>query len=603
MTNEPIYLIDGTSICYRSFYALKLSNSKGLPTGAVYGFYNTLKKIHALFGPQLLAMCFDVSRKTFRQEKYKEYKINRPPSPDGLKIQIPFIKRLVALMGLAVVEKDGFEADDIIYTLTKKAVAQNRPTVIVTSDKDMYQLLSESNVTIYNPTQERLIREEDFFKDFGFTSSFIIDYLALAGDASDNIPGAKGIGKVGASKLIQEYHTIENIFAHIDDIAPKTKKILIENKTMVTLSKELVKLASCDIGLDWKDLGVGAADRTGLCTLFSELEFKSLVKDFAQESLTVRLDIKDATAAEIKALNKDTLTFFSEDAIIYICGDNTRLYQISLDAIKDVLADQAIRKISYDFKEQLYTWDGIACAGMWFDIKIAAYVDDPALPDYSLEGLVAHYLGEFVSEIPGHAAPYYIDKLYTVLAAKLTAENLENLFFTVEMPLMKVLRDMESRGVAIDTTALQDLGSEVQTRHAQVSNEIFSLAGKEFNLNSPTQLRVVLFEDLKIPPLSKTKTGYSTNEEVLTKLAARHPIARLLLEHRELTKLKTTYIMPILEAVKRGAGRLHTTFNQTATQTGRLSSSSPNLQSIPARGTFSDALRRTFISSFNEGVI
>ncbi|MDD5194789.1 MAG: DNA polymerase, partial [Candidatus Omnitrophica bacterium] len=603
MTNKTIYLIDGTSICYRSFYAIRLSSSKGLPTGAIYGFYQTLKKIKTQFNPDYMGICFDVSRKTFRQEKFKDYKIQRPPMPDPLKIQIPLIKKLIDAMGITLVEKEGFEADDIIFSLTKKAVAENLETVIVTSDKDIFQLLDEKNVSIYNPTQEKLFRQEDFTKEFGFAPLSIIDFLALAGDSADNIPGAKGIGKAGALKLIKEFKTVENIFSNAVNLSPRMQKIILDNKENILLSKELVKLEACPINTDWKDLKIKESDQEALYKMFSEFEFKSLLKSVAPAALNVQIDLKEGLGCLKSQMDKSEATVFLGAEAAFVFAGDASVCKTTTAAIQSILENERIKKISYDFKEQILQAPDINIKGMWFDVKIAAYVDDPSLLDYELGSLATHYLKDFVSEVPEEAAVYFIQKLYKKLSQNLKEGSLENLFFKVEMPLVRVLSDMETWGVSIDTKNMQELLKDVEGEEEKAAKKIFALAGKEFNLNSPAQLRVVLFEDLKIPPLKATKTGYSTNEEVLVKLADKHVIAKHLLEYRELNKLKTTYIRPLLEMVKLGDGRLHAKFNQTATQTGRLSSSSPNLQSIPARGKFHQALRKTFVSSFEGGYI
>jgi DNA polymerase-1 len=603
VTNNTIYLIDGTSICYRSFYAINLSTSKGFPTGAIYGFHQTLKKITLKFAPEYLAICFDVSRKTFRQEKFKDYKIQRPPTPDALKTQIPRIKELIAAMGITLIEKEGFEADDIIFSLTKKAIADKFSTVIVTSDKDMYQLLGDRTVAIYNPTRDALMREEDFVAEFGFPSSLILDYLALTGDSSDNIPGAKGIGKVGALKLIKEFKTVENIFANIDHLSPRLQKILMDNKDTVFLSKNLVTLVPCELALTWEALKVKGSDEKALISIFSEFEFKNFLKDLAPAALNVKIDIKECRLRDVRGALKDTMTFSIDDDTAYIATDDETICKSELSAAMDLLRDEHLKKISYDFKEQMLHASGVSIKGAWFDVKIAAYVDDPSLADYELSTLISHYLGDFVNEVPAEAVALFSHKLYKKIAPRLKEGNLEDLFFKVEMPLLAVLRDMEAWGVTIDIGIMGRLLKDIEERLKETAHNIFAIAGKEFNLNSPAQLRVVLFEDLKITPLQKTKTGFSTSEEVLTKLADAYPIAHHILEYRELNKLKTTYIVPLLEIVKLQGGRLHAKFNQTATQTGRLSSSSPNLQSIPAKGKFSANLRKAFIASFSDGFI
>lgn len=603
MAEDTIYLIDGTSICYRSFYAIKLSNSKGIPTGAVYGFYQTVKKLIAKYNPEYLGICFDVSRKTFRQEKFKEYKIQRPPAPDELKQQIPVIKKLINLLGITLIEKEGFEADDIIATISRKAASDNFSTIIVSSDKDMYQLLDGNRVKVYEPVEDELFDEESFRKEFGFNPPLIIDYLSLVGDSVDNVPGAKGIGKVGASKLIAQFGTIEKVFENLDKVTPKMKEILVGEKENILLSKDLVTLRDCDIDLKWQDLKIRERNASELYGLFKDMEFKTLLKDVPPPSLSLKIDIKESLPDKFKKPGNEKEIFFYADAgNAYIFDEKENcIYKTEINNIKDIILSESIKKISYDFKTQIAANDQFR--GAWFDVKIAAYLIDSSLVDYELATLVSHYLGELTSEVPAEAVPYFASKLYKIFDKKLTENSLDKLFFEVEMPLLYVLCDMERNGVKIDVGVLRKLCEEVDKKIGNLKKVIFKITGKEFNLNSPKQLSEILFTDLKIAPVKKTKTGFSTGEEVLEKLAQKHEIARFILEYRELNKLKTTYIAPLIETVGLNSGELHAQFNQTATATGRLSSSSPNLQSIPVKGEFSSELRSAFVSSFPGGFI
>jgi len=603
MEQDTIYLVDGTSICYRSFYAISLSNSKGTPTGAVYGFYQTLKKIISKYNPKYIGICFDVSRRTFRQEKFKEYKIQRPPAPDDLKQQIPVIKKLINLLGMALIEKEGFEADDIIATISRKAVRDNFSTVIISSDKDMYQLLDRDKVKVYEPVNEKLFNEDNFKKEFGFGPKLIVDYLSLVGDSVDNVPGAKGIGKVGASKLIAQFETVEGIFENVEKISPKTKDILLKEKENILLSKDLVTLRDCDIDLNWEDLKIKERHTRELYGLFQELEFKSLLKDVPAPSLNIKIDIKEALPEGFKGAEPGEKLFFyaAADTVYILSPDEKVTYKTKVSDIKDIILSDNVKKISYDFKSQMAGID--ALKGLWFDVKVAAYLLDSALIDYELATLISHYSGELTQEVPAQVVPHFIAGLYKIFDKRLKEDSLDKLFFEVEMPLIYVLHDMESFGVKIDVSVLRKLCSEVDVKIENLKKDIFKITGKEFNLNSPKQLSEVLFKDLKISPVKKTKTGFSTGEEVLEKLSAKYEIARFILEYRELNKLKTTYVVPLIETVGLSNGQLHAQFNQTATQTGRLSSSSPNLQSIPVKGEFSARLRSAFISSFKDGFI
>lgn len=604
MSKGTIYLVDGTSLCYRSFFAIKLSNSKGFPTGAIYGFFQTLKKITSTYKPEYIGICFDVSRKTFRQEKFKDYKITRPPLPDSLKVQIPLLKKLIALLGMTLVEKEGFEADDIIASLTKKALKDGFKVVIVSSDKDIYQLLDGEAVVIFNPSRDALLGEDDFLKEYGFSPEHIIDYLALTGDSVDNIPGARGIGKVNGAKLVKEFGRVEKVFDNIDKIDGRIKKILLENRENIFLSKELATLETRAVEIGWDALRLKEPQYLKLYKLFSELEFKSLLKEMPRESLNVATDVHSAHSLDFLNKQTNTLIFYSDGSYAYLCdAEDNRVYKTSLDTAKSVLENEEIKKVSHDFKKQMSYLQDISMRGIWFDTKVAAYLIDSSLLDYDIAPLLVRYEEGFLSDIPPEAMPYCIRKLYQILYPKLKEAQLESLFFEVEMPLIYVLKHMERCGINVDSKVLSGLLKDVEKRLGEISAQVFKIAKREFNLNSPQQLSAVLFGELKIPPVKKTKTGYSTDEEVLTKLALTYPIAQLILEYRELNKLTTTYVVPLIEQVKSQGGRLHATFNQTATQTGRLSSSSPNLQSIPVKGRFSAYLRSAFVSSFPDGRI
>jgi len=604
MHKKTLYLIDGTSLCYRSFFALRLSTSAGLPTGAVYGVYQALKKIIAKYSPEYIGVCFDVSRKTFRQEKFKEYKINRPPAPDGLKTQIPMVKDLVEAMGVKIIEKEGFEADDVIASLSAKAVKDDLSVVIVSSDKDLYQLIKDGKVSVYNYHKDEFLGQKEFIKEYGFEPELIVDYLSLAGDSTDNIPGAKGIGKKGAAKLIKEFGSIENVFNNLDKLPEKLKSILTENKKMVTLSRELVELCSCPLDLSWQDLKISEADTGRLYKMFSKFEFKALLKSIPAPSL--KLDVKVEQGIDkdfLKSQAGRPLIFFAQEQKAFVFNPQKEcIYRASFDDLKEIFQGGCL-KVTWGLKEQLSYLKSLKAKGPWFDIKIAAHLLSSDLSDYSLSGLAARYLEKHFGDIPDNAAPYFISRLYDKLSVKVKEAGLSSLFTEIEMPLVDVLRGMQDNGVKVDVETLESLLQKVDKRTESAKKDIFKAAGKEFNLNSPKQLSKVLFEDLKIPPVKKTKTGYSTNEEVLEKLSAEHDIARFILDYRQLNKLKTTYIAPLAEDVKKNKGFLHTQFNQVATQTGRLSSSSPNLQSIPAKGEFSSWLRRAFVPSFDNGYI
>jgi len=597
MAKETIYLVDGTSLSYRSFFAIKLSTSAGLPTGAVFGFYKTLKKIISQYKPTHMAICFDVSRKTHRSKKFKEYKVNRPPTPQDLQVQFGLIRELTRLLGIEVVEKEGFEADDVIASLCKKSLKQGNSVVIVSSDKDLYQLMDTDRVTFYRYNTDSTLTKTDFMKEFGFSPEYIVDYLSLVGDSTDNIPGAKGIGKVSGLKLIREFRDVDNVFKNLDKVSSKQCDILKKEKENIFLSKELVKLCPYPIDLDFKDFKIKEPSKEGLYEMFSKLEFKALLRDFSFSSFKSNIELKEGLPKEfLKDKTRKKLFFYSKAQDVFVFDDlKNCTYKDKADVLRDL--DRTVEKISYGLKNQNSSLD---LSQNCFDIKIAAYLLNSSFSDYSLTSLVFHYLGENTSSVQDKDYPYFICQIYSKLKKEIKKENLDKLFYDLEMPLIAVLKKMQKQGVKVDADKLKKLLKEVDSLSQSAQKEIFKIAGKEFNLNSPKQLGSILFEDLKIPPLKRTKTGYSTAEDVLDKLSSKYPIASFILEYRQLNKLKTTYVCPLIEEVTRHDGMLHTTFNQTATQTGRLSSSSPNLQSIPTKGELSAQLRRAFVSSFSD---
>jgi len=608
MQNKTLYLVDGNSLVYRSFYAMKLSTSKGFPTGAIFGFLNTIKRITEKYNPNYMAICFDVSRKTHRQEKFKEYKIQRPPVPRSLKVQIPIVKELITYFGIKRIEKEGYEADDLIASIAFKAQRNKWPVMIVTSDKDMYQLISDDTVCIYNPFKDVIYNYRQFTKEFGFAPKRIVDYLSLVGDSVDNIPGAKGIGKVGALSLIKKFGAVEDIFNNLDKVSYKTRIILEKNKENIFLSRDLVKLndvLEVDYNLD--DFRIGKPDYNNIYRICRELEFKSFLKDIPPPEFNINIDIKEGLNPEFKrqVLSQRLLFVYVNGEACYVFDkDKDTVYLTSLKEIGDLLSSDEIRKVSYDFKRIYHIFSGKAFVrNAWFDIKIAAYLLNPSLGDYSLDNLCAYFLKVYIREIPPSSCVYFIAQLYSLLEPKIRDNSLDRLLFEIEMPLIRVIAKMEESGVSIDRRALEELDREVDEKIADISSQIFKIAKSQFNLNSPIQLRKVLFEKLRLPPQKKTKTGYSTDEEVLRKLAVNYPVAKLLLDYRQFSKLKSTYLAPFKQAVGPDSSKIYAVFSQTATQTGRLSSHSPNLQNIPIKEEFTQKIRRIFVPSFKDGYI
>jgi DNA polymerase I len=605
MLNKKIYLIDGTSLCYRSHFAIKLSNSSGVPTGAVYGFYKTLKKLISEQNAEFIGICFDISRKTHRQKKYKDYKIQRPPLPDELKSQFPIIRSLIKALGIKSVEKENYEADDVIASLSRQAINEGKKVVVVSSDKDLYQLLAEEGVSVYNYREQKFYKAADFVKKYGFKPCYMADYLSLLGDASDNIPGAKGIGKVGATKLIKKFGSIDNIFQNLDKLSPKEASRIKDNKKQIILSKELAQLSEPKLKMKVSRLKRDKIDKDKLVNLFSELEFKIPKDELFSQGEPNKIKVKDGSRLGPGKIKKQSpFIYFIEAKSIYIYDlDKDTLYKEKLDKFKAIFTDSSIEKVTFELKNQMVKYPHLEVKGKIFDIKVASYLIDSSISDYSLSSLVTLFLGKYYSEIKLESYPYFIGKLYKILKNRLNKDKLDKLFFDIEMPLVKILYKMQAQGITMDTKQLEKVLSKVNKKISGIKKSIFKAAKKEFNLNSPKQLQEVLFTDLGIKPLKKTKTGYSTSEEVLKILASDYSIAEDILQHRELSKLKNTYLLPLIKKVKDFGNKLHAQFNQTGTQTGRLSSSSPNLQSIPVKGEFSSQLRKAFIPSDKDGFI
>jgi len=511
-------------------------------------------------------------------------------------MQIPIIKELIGHLGFALIEKEGLEADDLIAFFTEKALAQGWKVVIVSQDKDIYQLLEGERVVIFNPAKDEEVRENDFLAQYGFKPRHIVDYLALAGDATDNIPGARGIGKVGAGKLIAEFSTIENIFDNITKVPPQIGEKLKKSEKMVRLSKELAQLSG-NRGVDFslQDLEVSESDYGKLRERFRELEFTSLLKEVPSSGERIAVEVKEGLPEHIKQAITERLFFSFDQEYIYVCCGEQTVYKDRLVNLKNILEDSAIEKISYEMKSLFKAGTGIPLGGRCFDVMLAAYLLDVSLGDYTIETLATHFLDCSLQEASEAVKAYLLFRLFELFDKRLPEAGLDKLFFDIEMPLVEVLARMEEKGVHVDCSLLEKLLAMVNKKAQGLTKEISTIAGIQFNLNSPKQLSDVLFNRLTIKPIKRTKTGFSTNEEVLKVLSKKHPIAGLILEYRHLTKLSSTYLAPFLEDSQKNRGMIHAQFNQTGTQTGRLSSSNPNLQNIPARGDLASLFRRAFI--------
>lgn len=619
-----LFLIDGHALCYRAFFAIReLATSKGQATNAVYGFCNILRKILREHKPDYLAVCFDSKKKTYRQEKYAEYKVQRPSMPDNLVSQIPIIKDIVRAHNLMIFELGGYEADDIIGTFSKKASDKGLEVVIVSDDKDMYQLLDE-NVTIFNSRKDAVLTYLDVKEKLGFDPERIVDYIGLAGDKSDNLPGVLGVGEVTAKKLLNQFDNIESIFENIEEVNPvKLREKLKANKDSAFFSKELAILeTTVPFHFDLEQLKVEQPDNKQLYEMYQDLEFRKWADELSAEVKTVE-DIKicslkekpelNSIIDEIKAEGKFSFLVSESDDLfesnnIYFSIGRAKIYSLKMELLaelKGVFCDATITKITFDIKSAskvlaLYSCELNGC----FDIMLAGYLLNPSRTSYSISDLSWEYLKVSVPEqnkIEHETKNIYL--LFPFLSRELESKSLLPLFNGIEIPLAIVLSKMERTGVKIDIELLKDLSTSCEQKIDDIKSQLFTMAGEEFNVNSPKQLSVILFEKMKYPVDKKTKTGYSTDESVLNKLAKDNEFPKLILEHRQLAKLKSTYIDAFPVLVDRDSGRIHASFVQNGTETGRLSSRNPNLQNIPIRTELGAQIRKAIISSSEDRIL
>ena len=620
---KKFILIDGNALLYRAFYALpSLTNSEGVPTGAVYGFTRMLMKLLREEKPAYIACAFDKGRKTFRHRKWEEYKATRPRMPEDLASQISLTKEVLNGFGIPIFENEEYEADDLLATLAKKGEKMGLRIEILTADKDALQVVS-SSICVFRPrkgiTDIHHFDEEEVRKEYGVSPAQIPDFLALVGDTSDNIPGVPGIGPVMAKELIQKYKSLDNLLHNLDQLPLKRRDLLIKYGEQAKLSKKLattITSVSLEVNLD--KLKVDPPQRNLLLPLFSKLEFKQLIKEFGPSifpkvhfyEITSLSDLiglasnlkKSFFVLEPQKNGKiEGIAFFLEDRPPYWvslkqAGIENHLIISKLDPI---LRDPKIRKIGHDLKSTVHQLKMLKMdlTGLGFDTELAAYLLNPLASHYPLEDLALNYLGIDLDQgVHPAQRVKIISQLSGLLEERLKKENLWELFLRIEMPLIEVLAKMEERGIKVDKAALEDFLRDVKKEREVIQEEIYQEVGEKFNINSSQQLGQILFEKMNLPPLKRTKTGYSTDEEVLQTLSLLNPFVTKILEYRRLFKLESTYIRPFPELINPATGRIHTSFNQTVTATGRLSSSEPNLQNVPIRNMLGQRLRRAFIA-------
>jgi len=655
---EKIFLIDGSAFLYRAFHAIRsLSTSKGHPTNATFGFARILLKLLKDHNPEYAAIMFDVQGPTFRHRLYDQYKANRPPMPDELGVQIPDIKKMVKAMNIPIVEKQGFEADDLVGTYSKIAQKKGFQVVMVTGDKDFIQLITDK-CTLWDPMKDTITDAQKVRDEMGIEPLQFVDVLGLAGDSSDNIPGVRGIGPKTAVKLIARFGSIEKLYENIDEL--KTKKKLYENlcksRDIVLLSRRLAAIdTDVAVARGIEDFRLEGPDTKKLFEIFREFEFKTLAAQFAQkadksqklyklisqtqelEKLAHVLENKKIFAIDTETTSKNPMEAglvgisfsFRENHGFYIPVGHTESKDIDqpssqdiLRIFKPVLENPDIRKVGQNIKYDYIVLKrfGITLRGIAFDTMIASYLLNPSLRGHSLDKIAMDLFGyKTISyedmtgkgkkqigfqDVPVEKAVDYAAEdaditfmAFTHFENQLKENNLSDLMEKIEVPLITVLADMEMNGIRVDLNALKHLSNIFGMELADLEKDIYALAGEKFNINSSQQLGAILFEKLKLKTGKKTKkkTGYSTDVEVLTKLARTHELPKKLLRYRTVGKLKSTYVDSLQNLVNNETGRIHTSFNQTITATGRLSSSNPNLQNIPVRTEEGRLIRKAFI--------
>ena len=655
--DKTIYLIDGSAYMYRAFHAIRgLANSQGMPTNAVFGFTRMLINLLEKQSCEYAVVLFDAKGPTFRHEIFSDYKANRPPMPDDLSVQVPLIKEVIQGFRIAVLEMAGYEADDLIGTLARLSEAEGFSVVMVTGDKDFIQLITPKNC-IWDPMKEDLIDVQTVRERFGVHPSQMIDVMGLSGDSIDNIPGVPGIGQKTALALIKQFGSLDNLYENVHTITKKKQKEnLIQYKEQAMISRKLVTIETgIQLSFTPEEVKIVTPDSQKLAALFQKLEFQQLQSTFQQESrldqkryhcigttkelndLIERLEAADIFAVDTETTSEDPLkaelvglsfAVVPDEAYYIPCAhdypdvpEQLALADV-LKRLKPVLGNANIKKIGQNIKYDMLVLDryGIHLAGVEFDTMLASYLINPSKRSHSLDQIALDFLHHktirfedvvgkgkairgFASVPIEKAVPYACEDAditlmaRNVLLPRLKDCDLMTLYESLEMPLIPVLMQMEKQGIGVDREKLRQLSKSFAHRLEALENRIYAAAGEEFNIRSSQQLGHILFEKLNLPVQKKTKkkTGYSTDVNVLTTLAVHHELPALILEHRSLAKLKSTYADALTNLIHPETERIHTSYNQTVAATGRLSSSNPNLQNIPVRTEEGREIRGAFI--------
>jgi len=592
---HPLFLIfDGMSQAYRAHFAIRdLSNSQGLPTNAVYGFALMLKRVLQKYPPEYIAIALDGPAPTVRHGQYAAYKATRKKMPDDLAQQIPYIKRFCDAMRIPILELPGYEADDIIATISKQAVAMGFFPVVVTLDKDLYQIID--TILVLNTSKDDMIVDRAKVQElFGVSPEQIPDLLGLWGDSSDNVPGAPGIGEKTAKDLIQRFGSIEATLERAAEVqSAKQRASLMDNREQILMSKQLVTIDSTvPISVDWADLSVKPPNRAALLPLLKELEFAAMVKDYLPETTEPGVLVTESDSLPAIA---ERVFFNLKDDRIFLWTGSGSVTSLPLDArIGELMVNPKVRKITWDLKNAIHQLRqrGLAMAPPFDDPMLMAFLLMPNRGKYDLADVAFELIGDTAAE-PAVST----EKLFDQFSPQVEAE-VGQAYHEIDLPLAAVLVDMEREGIRIDCEVLQKMSVEMGAQMEELTTGIYAAAGCEFNINSPRQLGEILFEKLNLPHSKKLKKSgqYSTAVEVLEELAKDYEIPRLVLEFRQFSKFKSTYVDVIPQLVDTKTGRLHTTFNQTGAATGRLSSINPNLQNIPVRSEVGRKIRGAFVA-------
>ncbi len=618
MKKEKLMIIDANALVHRAFHALPpLSSQKGELTNAVYGFTSLLIKALNDIKPDYVVACFDLPEPTFRHKEFDEYKAHRDKTPEDLIPQFKKVKEVLSVFGISIFEKPGFEADDLLGTISLLSKKQNPniQNIILTGDLDTLQLIDDNTVvyTLKKGISDIVIYDKNAVLDrYGLFPYQMTDFKGLKGDPSDNIPGVPGIGEKTATSLLKEYKTIEGVYENIGLIKKSLAEKLQEYKDQAFFSKKIATIIR-DVKIDFNlnDVRFGNYDKGAVSELFKALNFFTLIPringfvDSNKEKNTKTISIKDVSGHDIKKIKNIksvAVSFFGD--FVFFCLDKKEILKAKINEVKNILEDESIKKTGYNLKLDInfLKRKGINLAGIYFDVMIASYLLSPGLRKYEIKKMVFDHLKDdsfFDDDIKKYS--YFCLLLKDVLEDKLKKDGLLDIFYNIEMKIVPILAQMEFFGIKVDVSLLKEFSFELEKKIKNLEKKIHRYTGKNININSPLQLGPILFEKLNVQKdakLKKTKTGaYTTSESELEKYKDNHPVIALILEYRELTKLKSTYVDAMLKIADKKTHKIHTTYNQAGTSTGRLSSSDPNLQNIPQKGEFAEKIRNAFVSS------